>query len=348
MLLQPRRSLNIRKLLEVNSMNDITEITGNMVLNVGLAFNDLDPIRVDPEGKLSNAGLEIDEKGPYAKQLSSPLVELVHVDDLTGGTATIVANNKLNFIVGAGGVKFQTAGVTEFGGALTNISGEQVNVSSSNEVNITGGARLNLEGKILSLKSGSGQVNIDGSLSVTGNMMVQGGAMVNGPLHCNGISAPMTIQETEELQEIFGTTNDKVAKIIGYVLKAIDYACEIEVTAGEMKAGGDPVSGKSSAKIKFTNDVNVKSKGELGPEVDSVRIYPHSHLFRSIPVNLTGSVADNFKAAKGLTSGSPVPPMEIKNGKMGPNPDTNVNSKKNYESNAKGEEKGKSVYIDFQ
>lgn len=328
-------------------MNDITEVTGNYVLNVGLAFNDLDPIRVDPEGKLSNSGIDVDEKGPYARQTATPLIEPVHVDDLTGGTATIVANNKLNFIVGAGGVKFQTAGMTEFGGALTNISGEQVNVSSSNEVNISGGARLNLEGKVLSLKSGSGQVCIDGTLSVTGNMMVQGGAMVNGPLHCNGISAPMTIQETEELQEIFGTTNDKVSKIIGYVLKAIEYECEIEVTAGEMKAGGDPVSGKSNAKIKFTNDVNVKSIGDAGPDADSVRIYPHSHLFRNIPINLTGNVAQNFESAKGLTSGSPMAPMEIKNGKMGPNPDTNVNSKKNYESNAKGTEKGKSVYIDF-
>jgi hypothetical protein len=39
--------------------------------------------------------------------------------------------------------------------------------------------------------------------------------------------------------------------------------------------------------------------------------------------------------------------MEIKNGKMGPNKDINVNSKKNYETNAQGSEKGKSVYIDF-
>ena len=332
-------------------MNDITEITGNMIMNVGLAFNDLDPIRVDPEGKMSNAGLEIDEKGPYAKQLSSPLVELVHVDDLTGGTATIIANNKLNFIVGAGGVKFQTAGVTEFGGALTNIAGEQVNISSSNEVNVTGGARLNLEGKILSLKSGSGQVNIDGSLSVTGNMMVQGGAMINGPLHCNGISAPMTIQETEELQEIFGTTNDKSNKIVGYIPKdqviPLRFDTEFLVNNGDDTSVKIPAGTEMTVVARFNIPIKSRGDGSANPDADSVRIYPHSHLFRSIPVNLTGSVADNFKAAKGLTSGTPMAPMEIKNGKMGPNPDTNVNSKKNYESNAQGKEKGKSVYIDF-
>jgi hypothetical protein len=335
-------------------MNDITEITGNMIMNVGLAFNDLDPIRVDPEGKMSNAGLEIDEKGPYAKQLSSPLVELVHVDDLTGGTATIIANNKLNFIVGAGGVKFQTAGVTEFGGALTNIAGEQVNISSSNEVNVTGGARLNLEGKILSLKSGSGQVCVEGTLSVTGNMMVQGGAMINGPLHCNGISAPMTIQETEELQEMFGTTNDKVSKIIGYWLKNTTFEVEVTGDSSNMcvyAQDGDANLGKMKSggrfKIKPTSDIIIKTIGDSGPDTDSVRVYPHSHLFRNIPVNLTGNVAENFKSAKSLTGGSPMAPMEIKNGKMGPNPDTNVNSKKNYETNAKGSEKGKSVYVDL-
>jgi len=331
--------------------DDITEVTGNMVINVGLAFNDLDPIRVDKKGKLTNAGVSIDKVGAYQKQVESPLIEPVHVDDLSGGTLTIAANNKLVFIVGAGGIKFQTAGMTEIGGALANFSGEQVNISSSNEVNVNGGGRLNLEGKILSLKSGSGQVGIDDNLAIGKNFVCQGGGMFNGPLHVNVISAPISYQETEELQESYGTTDYKVAKIIGYLLKNITWKAKIGSQGQPIvqPSTGIPIDGATFT-ITPDEDVNIKSIGTTGalPEKSNVRIHPHSHIFRNVPLNLTGNAEDNFNLAKSTLLGdSPAPPMEIKNGKMGPDPDKNVNKKSNFDKNFDRQETGQNMYVDF-
>lgn len=325
--------------------NDITEVTKNMVISVGCAFNDCSPIRKDPVGKLVDSGIEIDETGPYTKKVPTPLIEPKHVDDLSGGTLTILANNKLALVAGAGGIKFQTLGITEFGGAITNITGEQVNISSAGEVNLGGGGRLNIESSALSLKSG-GQVMIDGNLAVKSNLVCQGGAMVSGPLFCTGISGPMSLQETEEIQETYGSTNHKENKIVGYIPSGEVFSL---IVTKNVAINGASIDANTVIEFKATSNIPVKSKGDGGasPDTDSVVIYPHSHLFRNIPLNLTGTPGENNKAAQGLANGGPMAPMPVKNGKTGPDPDKSFNKKSSYEKNRGATESTKNYYVEF-
>jgi hypothetical protein len=336
--------------------NYIAEVTKNVTWNVGCALNKKNPIRVDPKGKISGAGVAMAEEGPYDQQMESPLIEPKHVDDLSGGTFTLLANNKAAFMVGAGGIKFQTLGLNEIHGAMTNITGDQVNISSSNEVNLASSSRLNLEGKILSLKSGSGQVFIDGNLGVRANLMVQGGAMVNGPLMCNGITAPMTLQKTEELMQSFGTTNDIEAKKIGYMQMGTylgEYPVNISVTLNLDNGTG---VGIGTCTITLAEDVPVYSMGAtlLKPDADSVRINPHRHMFRNLPLNLLGATKDlNTTASEMMAAvdekgnALPVIPNELFNGVTGPNPDISFNDADDHAANMGGETATKNSFVNI-
>lgn len=336
--------------------NYVTEVSKNMVISVGTVFNDLDSIRVDPKGKLIETGFDIDKKGMYPVQDASPLIEPKHVDDLSGGSFTVIANNKAAFIVGAGGLKIQSAGINEISGSITNITGEQVNISSSNEVNL-GGSRLNITSKALSLKPSGGQLVVDSNLAVKSNLMVQGGAKINGPLFCNGISGPMSLQLTEELLESYGTTNDKIAKIIGYWLKSLIIEFDGEMMAGEnpiVDTGtGKPVKGKFKVNLKPVVDVQVKSMGDAGPEAQSVRLYSHRHVFRNINLNLDGNAENTNEAAKGLATNAPMAAPEIKHGLTGSEKDREIsfNEEASYNRNntatkTTGNDK-KAVFGDF-
>jgi hypothetical protein len=313
--------------------NDITEVTKNMVISVGCAFNDMDSVRVDPAGKFLNSSVSVGKEGPYTKQETSPLVEPKHVDDLSGGTFTLLANNKAAFIVGAGGVTFETPGIINFYGTISNITGEQVNISSSNEVNVGGGQRLHLEAKLLSLKGSGGFVQVDSNLSVDNNLIVQGGAFVGGNLHVVNITGPMTFQPTEELMESYGITNDKVMKKIGYIKKGDKIKFSAITGLKDSNNGNCLVSG--TAEITISEDVPVYSKTpDSQPEQDAVRVYAHRHWFRNLPITLTGSVGDVYSAAGGsLSQSSPQAPTSPKDGKTGPSPDKEFNSKNDYDKN---------------
>lgn len=343
--------------------NFTTEVSKNMVISVGTVFNDLNSVRTDPKGKLVQSGFDIDKKGMYPIEEASPLVEPKHVDDLAGGTLTVIANNKAAFIVGAGGLKIQTAGINEISGTITNITGEQVNISSSNEVNL-GGSRLNITSKALSLKPSGGQLVVDSNLAVKSNLMVQGGAMITGPLFCNGITGPLSYQKTEELLESYATTNDKIQKIIGYLIKEIEFEVEIvsdslipcvyaldeDPNVGKMKRGGRFV-------IRPVADVELKSMTAEGliPDPESVRIYPHSHVFRNINLTLDGKQENIHSMAKPLTENVPMEQPPIKHGLTGSDKDkeTSVNIESDYNANytattTTGSIRDRTVYVDFE
>lgn len=320
--------------------NFVTEVAKNIVISCGTVFNDLDSIRVDPKGKLIDTGFDIDKKGMYPVQDASPLIEPKHVDDLSGGTVTVIANNKAAFIVGAGGLKIQSAGINEISGSVTNITGEQVNISSSNEVNL-GGSRLNITSKALSLKPSGGQLVVDSNLAVKSNLMVQGGAMINGPLFCNGISGPMSYQLTEELLESYGTTNDKVNKLIGYIPEGtvIDFTfdAELDITDPATPDKSVKIPKDTAIKLKTSDNVPVKSKGDgsVSPDNQSVRLYSHRHVFRNINLNLDGNSENINEAAKGLAQNTPMAAPEVKHGLTGSEKDKEVsfNEKSAYERN---------------
>jgi hypothetical protein len=245
---------NITKLAQIEERmglggNHIIDITKNKIESIGLVMNDFGSIRIDTVGKMYNDAVTVTGLGVYQHKKESPLIEYVHVDDMPGGTYTMNVANRYNVQVGAGGISLKSYGRVDVSGTITNIAGQQVNVSSENEVNILGGSRLHMEADIVSIKNRqNGQVLIDSNFGVNGNAIIRGGLHVEGELSVNHITAPTEFQETEQV-----------------------------ILYGELVAGMPIGIGNHGATVPALATPN------------SVRIYAHSHQFRNLPLILTGS-----------------------------------------------------------
>jgi len=284
--------------------SQIIDITKHKFETIGLVMNDAGSVRVDVVGKMYNAEVLIHKEGVFENQAPTPLIEYVQVDDLPGGNYTLNVCNKYNVQVGAGGLYLKSYGPVHISGSITNIAGEQVNISSENEVNINGGNRLSLVADVISIRQkDKKQVLIDSSLGVSRNAIIGGGLHVEGELTVNHITAPTEIQQTEDTS-VYGTTaklptgQGKVigyaasvpGRIVGYILPGITYSVII---------GGD------SDTISFVTPVPVFGSGValLGPPgskfLAPIEVYgtdaaddcfvaaPHSHNFKNIPLTLT-------------------------------------------------------------
>lgn len=247
--------------------HEIIDITKHKIETIGLVMNDFGSIRVDPTGKMYNAQVLVDDTGVYENQQPSPLIEYVHVDDLPGGNYTLNACNRYTLQVGAGGVSMKTFGPVQVGGTIVNIAGEQLNLGSTNEVNIDAGKRFTLTADVLYIKQRQmAQVMVDSSLGISRNLVVGGGAHIEGELSVNHITAPVEIQETE-LTKVYGIANDETSMIIGY------------------RGSGEPIYSCLPDKNLYASD-------------NCFYIYPHSHHFRNLPLTLVASNTDLRKAAK--------------------------------------------------
>ena len=237
--------------------NQIIDITKNKIETIGLVMNDFGSIRLDTVGKIYNDAVWVDKLGVYEHKKESPLLEYVHVDDMPGGTYTLNVANRYNVQVGAGGLSLKSYGRVDLSGTITNVGGQQVNISSENEVNINGGERLTLEADIVSIKNKqSGQVLIDSNFGVNGNVVVRGGMHVDGEMSVNHVTAPTELQETE------------LTKLFGKLLKGLTFDCYI---------GGVESGPGTKGSIKLTADSND----------NKVQMYDHSHIFRNLPLTLT-------------------------------------------------------------
>jgi hypothetical protein len=132
--------------------SEITHITKHKMETIGLLMNDFPSIRMDHFGKINNNEMRIRPAGVFTSKKVSPLIERVHVDDMPGGTYNINACNRFNVLAGAGGIVFKSYGCVEVGGTIVTMAGEQVNIASENEINITSGKRLNIVSDILTLR----------------------------------------------------------------------------------------------------------------------------------------------------------------------------------------------------
>ncbi len=151
-------------------------------------------------------------QGVYTSQKESPMMEYVNVEDLPGGTYNLNICNRWNVLVGSGGVALKSYGPVDIAGSITNLTGEQVNIASNNEVNINAQKRLSISSDILVLRQSQGkQVLVDSNLGITQNIVVAGSAHVEGELTVQHITAPIEFQETEE---VF---------LEGYVLPNVNY-----------------------------------------------------------------------------------------------------------------------------
>ena len=294
---------NIEKLSEQEAMmgiggNEIVDITKHKIETIGLVMNDFGNIRVDQVGKIHNNEVVIHKQGVFTNQQESPMIEYVHVDDLPGGNYTLNVCNRFNVQVGAGGLSLKTFGPVDISGTITNISGEQVNIGSENEVNIDGGRRLNVTADILCLrarnkdnKQQDEQVLVDGNLGVKTNLVVGGGLHVEGEVSLHHVTAPCEIQQTEET-DVTGTT--LASRIVGFIPPGrVDAACHCP----------------NSAPIPIY--ANCGSSYQSHP--DCVGVWSHSHLFRNLPltlhvdhddVRLKGKKCNDYK--KGRVPAEPV------------------------------------------
>ena len=178
--------------------DQITTISKNKVETVGLAMNDMSSYRVDPKGKLRLDGVVVAPEDVYSTFKTSPHVEYVDVDDVPGGDYILTCSNKYKLTVGAKGIHIKTYGPIDMYGSIINVVGEQVNISSPNEVFIDGGERYSLRARKVSFHPYEhAPVAIDGQLHVTRNTIIGGGLMVDGELGVNHITGPYDFKLTE-------------------------------------------------------------------------------------------------------------------------------------------------------
>jgi Type VI secretion system/phage-baseplate injector OB domain len=178
--------------------SEIIEITKHKVETIGTVMNDWGAVRVDPAGKIEPAYCQVQPGATIVARKETPLIEQVQVDDLPGGTYTLNVCNRYSVLVGAGGLNLKSYGVVNISGAMTNVTGEQVNVGSANEVNIDGGKRLSLVGDVVHIKQRYGeQVLLDGDVGITGKLIVRGGVYIEGNLAAQQTDTPQRKKQSD-------------------------------------------------------------------------------------------------------------------------------------------------------
>lgn len=173
-------------------------IAKNLKVNVGAEVNDLQALKIDPHGRLGINQVLIAKSGVFDDKKERPYIQPVDTSRFPCGTTSIIGGNMLEVKIGSGGISLESfTGPVDINGGITNIGGQQVNVSSANDINISSGNALSIESSTLSLKNSSGgQVVVEGSLGTTKNLIVGGGGHIEGELFINHITAPFELQET--------------------------------------------------------------------------------------------------------------------------------------------------------
>jgi hypothetical protein len=176
--------INIEKRLGLGG-SEIINISKHKIENIGLINNDFPSDRIDEKGKIENYEAKVFAKGVATTKKESALIEYVHVDDFPGGDFTQNIGNKWNVLVGSGGVSIKSSGGVDIGGTITNMAGQQVNISSEYEINMSS-KRVNIAAEMLTLRNKNNrQVLVDGNLGVNQNVVIGGSLHSAHPLHVN-------------------------------------------------------------------------------------------------------------------------------------------------------------------
>jgi len=264
--------------------SEISHITKHKNEIIGLLFNDFPSVRIDPVGKMVNSEVKVFKEGVVTSFSTSPLVEYVHVDDLPGGSYNLTCNNRFNCVVGAGGIAMKSVGPVDISGTITNIAGDQVNISSNNEINITSG-RVNIVADILSLRQKNyKQVLVDSNLGISQNIIVGGSAHIEGELSVHHVTAPAEIQETESTLAY--------GQLVGGMLigRAVGRDCKGCMHSWPVYAVPTPMS---------------------------LYTYEHQHLFKNLPLSLTEDSNTVRQVATNAEQSFKTPPAPVSHGPAG-------------------------------
>tara|TARA_R110002110_G_scaffold188719_4_gene396822 strand:- start:884 stop:1786 length:903 start_codon:yes stop_codon:yes gene_type:complete len=262
--------------------SEVINIAKHKTETIGMVMNDFGSVRIDTQGKYYKDGVRVLSKSVVNTRSPSPVIEYVHVDDLPGGSYTLNVCNRWNVQVGAGGVSMKSYGPVDIGGTIVNLGGTQVNIGSENEVNIDGGKRLNIVSDILTLRQRTGkQVLVDSNLGVSKNVVIGGGLHVEGELCVNHITAPVEIQETQDT-ELWGTAEWDWERVIGFIKGG---PVEKPANSGNFVSTATPVYSRF---FETESDIGVNTQfdKEYIADDDCIRIYPHSHHFKNVPLHL--------------------------------------------------------------
>lgn len=289
---------------------DVTAtIGGNVFISVGCATNDFDSIRINKTGSATTANVKLDpEMGLYSAPVVSSTVELNHVDKFPGGQFTVDAGNGISLNGGSGGCEMSSTGLLSLYGTVTELTGEQVNVSSKSGMNIATGESLSFNAANIAIES-SGQTCMKGNIAVDGNLMCTGGAMIQGEMFVQHMTGPMENQLTDFHPELYGSANSGSSLKIGFLAVGTKFKADIEgLGPKEITIMDNPVP------------IVTTDSGQTADD-ECIYVFPHQHVYRSIPMTLGGTYADARKSAaeSGMGGSTPVAASPITPGLKAPN-----------------------------
>ena len=287
---------------------DVTaNIGGDLFLSLGVP-NNLDSIRVNKTGSATTPNVKLDsEMGLYAAPVVSSTVELNHVDKFPGGQFTIDAGNGIALYGGSGGCEVSSTGLLSLYGTVTELTGEQVNLSSKSGMNIATGESLSFNAANIAIES-SGQTCMKGNVAFDGNMMCTGGAMIQGEMYVQHITGPLEEQLTDYAPETYGTANPEAALKIGFLKNNQTILMDIP-----------GVGNNIPCVVKQTVEIVTTDGGQTADE-ECVYVAPHQHVFRNIPMTLGGTYGEVRKSAfdSGMVGSAPIAASPILNGLKAP------------------------------
>ena len=280
---------------------NVQEITfGNVVIQVGAAFNEFPSIRTDPKGRAQPGSLQVGVKGgAYSNVESVPNTQ--QVDNAHGfpvGNRTTTVGNRDVLMVGSGGILTQTTGGIEVGATSYNLGANIVNINSQDGVYIDSPSLVQIRSRSNVSIFSNKQVYIEPSLGVKNNIKVGGSAYIQGETYLHHVTAPQEIQTTAEMI------------LLGKLLEGMSFNCKHTFGTGS--------STKASGKITLTADSNTK-----------VECDPHAHNFYNLPLTLTNTADDVAVVAEGENinvDGLNAPAKAVANGGSGANDQTSMPS----------------------
>lgn len=185
-------------------MNDLQVNVGGQFISADVA----PPVSV-VFGAPVPSKVNIEDSRTTVQQKKTPHVQSV-AHSIPWGTYSIMACNKFNTVVGAGGIMLQTAGCVDINSSgRTNISSiNELNLTSSEgNINIVGGHNVLISGDSICIqtRSPSDQALVNCNLGVAKNLTVHGSAYVDGELFVHHITAPVATRVTGAGPGSFGS-----------------------------------------------------------------------------------------------------------------------------------------------
>ena len=256
--------------------NYIETITKHKFSNVGLAFNSFASTRYNGTDKTITNYRNVISGGTGIVTTTINAIEYTHIDDMPGGNLTETVGNRWSMLVGSGGIDIKTTGPVNLGGTIMALAGKQVNIASSDDMNIDGGTNLSIIADIMSIRSRSrNQVVIDDNLGISKNVIIGGGTYTNGEVYLQHVTAPVEFQVTESTQINAGATL-------------------WSITGATITGTGSGVGGA----FKSGDIVTLGTTGTLAIT------QPHTHYFKNLPLTLVADAAAVRTAAAALNGGS--------------------------------------------